>query len=126
MTKVAGLDQLSVINQKVVGEGEVLPQVVLKDGSQVQTGTVATMLHNIELYNAGQRGQIEEELKIAIPTLIKVGLFDLFEVDEWIKEQMQAVHLLECTLRLIYNKKNKRIIKRDYAKFNVPCMSSTT
>ncbi|MEX7540266.1 hypothetical protein AB0862_004120, partial [Acinetobacter baumannii] len=25
MTKVAGLDQLSVINQKVVGEGEVLP-----------------------------------------------------------------------------------------------------
>ncbi len=32
MTKVAGLDQLSVINQKVVGEGEVLPQVVLKDG----------------------------------------------------------------------------------------------
>lgn len=85
MTKVAGLDQLSVINQKVVGEGEVLPQVVLKDGSQVQTGTVATMLHNIELYNAGQRGQIEEELKIAIPTLVKVGLFDLFEVDEWIK-----------------------------------------
>ncbi|RDM07658.1 hypothetical protein, partial [Acinetobacter baumannii] len=84
MTKVAGLDQLSVINQKVVGEGEVLPQVVLKDGSQVQTGTVATMLHNIELYNAGERGQIEEELKIAIPTLIKVGLFDLFEVDEWI------------------------------------------
>jgi len=86
MTKVAGLDQLSVINQKVVGEGEVLPQVVLKDGSQVQTGTVATMLHNIELYNAGQRGQIEEELKIAIPTLVKVGLFDLFQVDEWINE----------------------------------------
>jgi len=85
MTKVAGLDQLSVINQKVVGEGEVLPQVVLKDGSQVQTGTVATMLHNIELYNAGQRGQIEEELKIAIPTLVKVGLFNLFQVDEWIK-----------------------------------------
>ena len=80
MTKVAGLDQLSVINQKVVGEGEVLPQVVLKDGSQVQTGTVATMLHNIELYNAGQRGQIEEELKIAIPTLVKVGLFDLFNL----------------------------------------------
>lgn len=84
MTKAVGLDQLSVINQKVVSDGEVLPQVVLKDGSQVQTGTVATMLHNIDLYNAGQRGQIEEELKIAIPTLIKIGLFDLFEVDEWI------------------------------------------
>lgn len=123
MTKVAGLDQLSVINQKVVGEGEVLPQVVLKDGSQVQTGTVATMLHNIELYNAGERGQIEEELKIAIPTLIKVGLFDLFEVDEWIKGTNAG---RTCTLRLIYNKKNKRIIKRDYAKFNVSCVSSTT
>ncbi|MDK4793480.1 MULTISPECIES: DUF7709 family protein [Acinetobacter] len=84
MTKVVGLDQLSVINQKVVSDGEVLPQVVLKDGSKVQTGTVATMLHNIDLYNAGQRGQIEEELKIAIPTLIKIGLFDLFDVDEWI------------------------------------------
>ncbi|OCZ63257.1 DUF7709 family protein [Acinetobacter seifertii] len=84
MTKVVGLDQLSVINQKVVSDGEILPQVVLKDGSKVQTGTVATMLHNIDLYNAGQRGQIEEELKIAIPTLIKIGLFDLFDVDEWI------------------------------------------
>ena len=84
MTKVVGLDQLSVINQKVVSDGEVLPQVVLKDGSKVQTGTVATMLYNIDLYNAGQRGQIEEELKIAIPTLIKIGLFDLFDVDEWI------------------------------------------
>jgi len=84
MTKVVGLDQLSVINQKVVSDGQVLPQVVLKDGSQVQTGTVATMLYNIDLYNAGQRGQIEEELKIAVPTLIKIGLFDLFEIDEWI------------------------------------------
>ena len=80
---------------------------MLKDGSQVQTGTVATMLHNIELYNAGQRGQIEEELKIAIPTLVKVGLFDLFEVDEWIKGTNAVVHLLECMLRLIYNKRTR-------------------
>ncbi|EEH67316.1 hypothetical protein HMPREF0023_3137, partial [Acinetobacter sp. ATCC 27244] len=46
MTIVNGTHELSEINQKVVQEGEVLPQVRLKDGSKVQTGTVATMLHN--------------------------------------------------------------------------------
>ncbi len=85
MTIVNGTHELSEINQKVVQEGEVLPQVRLKDGSQVQTGTVATMLHNINLYNAGIRGEVEAELECAIPTLVKVGLFDLFSVDEWIK-----------------------------------------
>lgn len=77
-------EQLGAINQKVVADGENLPAVTLKDGSKVQTGTVATMLHNIELYNAGQRGMIEKELELAIPTLIKVGLFDLFSPDEWV------------------------------------------
>ncbi|MEI8595269.1 DUF7709 family protein [Photobacterium sp. Hal280] len=75
--------QLGAINQKVVADGETLPAVTLKDGSKVQTGTVATMLHNIALYNAGQRGAIEKELTLAIPTLIKIGLFDLFSPDEW-------------------------------------------
>lgn len=76
-------EQLGSINRKVVAEGENLPAVKLKDGSTVQTGTVATMLHNIELYNAGQRGEVERELVLAIPTLVKVGLFDLFDPDEW-------------------------------------------
>ena len=84
MTIVNGTHELSEINQKVVQEGEVLPQVRLKDGSKVQTGTVATMLHNINLYNAGVRGEVEAELECAIPTLVKVGLFDLFSVEEWI------------------------------------------
>ena len=48
---------------------DALPAVTLKDGSRVQTGTVATMLYNIALYNAGERGAVEEELKMAIPTL---------------------------------------------------------
>ncbi|MCJ0829913.1 hypothetical protein MN869_15825 [Acinetobacter sp. NIPH1876] len=84
MSTITGTQQLSEINQKVVQEGEVLPQVTLKDGSRVQTGTVATMLHNINLYNAGVRGAVEEELILAVPTLFKVGMFDLFSVDEWI------------------------------------------
>ncbi|RLZ07314.1 hypothetical protein EAH57_13745 [Acinetobacter sp. 2JN-4] len=84
MSTINGTHELSEINQKVVQDGEVLPQVRLKDGSQVQTGTVATMLHNIGLYNAGARGEVEQELVFAIPTLVKVGLFDLFTVEEWI------------------------------------------
>lgn len=77
-------DSLQQINQKIIAKGETLPIVKLKDGSQVQTGTVATMLYNIGLYNAGMRGQIEEELVLSIPTLLKVGLFDLFPPDAWI------------------------------------------
>ena len=84
MTTIIGTQELAEINQKVVQDGEVLPQVKLKDGSGVQTGTVATMLHNINLYNAGVRGGVEEELILAVPTLFKVGMFDLFSADEWI------------------------------------------
>jgi len=75
---------LSVINQKILAEGEQLPLIKLKNGSSVQTGTIATMLHNIKLYNAGERGNIEDQLEASIPTLIKVGLFDLFGIKEWI------------------------------------------
>lgn len=77
-------ENLARINQKTLAVGESLPSVVLRDGTRVQTGTVATMLHNIELCNSGERGEAEEELRLAIPTLFKVGLFDLFPPQEWI------------------------------------------
>lgn len=76
---------LSEINKKIIAEGEQLPLVQLKDGAFVQTGTVATMLHNIKLYNSGERATVEQELLASIPTLIKVGLFDLFDTEEWIR-----------------------------------------
>lgn len=82
MNKIQGTEQLANINKKVVEDGQNLPSVKLKDGSTVQTGTVATMLHNIQLYNSGERGAIEDELILAIPTLFKVGLFDLFPINE--------------------------------------------
>lgn len=82
--KVAHSDKLGDINRKILAEGEELPSVRLKDGTKVQTGTVATMLHNIRLYNQGERGAVENELELAIPTLFKVGLFDLFSPEEWI------------------------------------------
>jgi hypothetical protein len=75
---------LAAVNAKIIADGEVLPAVKMKDGTRVQTGTVATMLHNVGLYNAGERGAVEQELKLAVPTLIKVGLFDLFPAGEWI------------------------------------------
>ena len=83
MTKPKHNDPLKKVNQKIIAEGESLPAVTLKDGSRVQTGTVATMLHNIKLYDAGERGEIERELELSIPTLFKVGLFDLFSPEEW-------------------------------------------
>ena len=76
--------ELSRVNQKITDGAAALPAVTLKDGSRVQTGTVATMLYNIALYNAGERGAVEEELKMAIPTLFKVGLFELFAPQQWI------------------------------------------
>lgn len=78
---------LGEINKKILLEGEELPIVTLKDGESVQTGTVATMLHNLRRYNDGERGSIEQELKIALPTLIKIGLFELFSPEEWLTEK---------------------------------------
>lgn len=83
--EVQNTSELSEINMKVLAEGESLPAVKLKDGSKVQTGTVATMLHNISLYNSGQREGVERELLLSVPTLIKVGLFDLFPPEDWIE-----------------------------------------
>ncbi len=76
---------LACINRKILADGQSLPAVTLKDGSRVQTGTVATMLHNIALYNAGERGDVERELEAAVPTVARVGLFELFPPSMWIE-----------------------------------------
>jgi hypothetical protein len=76
-------EQLAGINQKILAEGASLPRVQLQDGSMVHTGTVAAMLYNVQRYNQGQRGSVERELELAVPTLFKVGLFELFTPQEW-------------------------------------------
>ncbi|AUH49916.1 hypothetical protein CXB49_03240 [Chromobacterium sp. ATCC 53434] len=83
MKPVEHTRDLSEINRKVIADGETLPAVRLRDGSMVQTGTVATMLVNIAAYNRGERGEIEQQLELAVPTLFKVGLFELFRPEEW-------------------------------------------
>ena len=80
----ANTTELQSVNQKILADGQSLPTVKLKDGSKVQTGTVATMLHNVVLYNDGERGEVERELELSVPTLAKVGLFELFTPSEWI------------------------------------------
>ncbi len=82
-TAVENTEQLADINQRILAPGESLPAVKLQDGSTVQTGTVAMMLHNVAAYNRGERGAVERELELSIPTLIKVGLLDLFSPQEW-------------------------------------------
>lgn len=82
--KIQHTEELALINKKILTDGESLPSVKLSDGTAVQTGTVAAMLHNVNLYNNGERGAVEDELRKAVPTLIKVGLFDLFLPKEWI------------------------------------------
>lgn len=87
----AGTAALADINRTVVAAGETLPVVILADGSRVQTGTVATLLRTIADYDAaviaGAGGAaletLESRLAAAVPTLLHIGLFDLFPPAEW-------------------------------------------
>lgn len=80
------VDQIAAMNQKIMANGEQLPVIQLQDGSRVPTGTVATLLYNIALYNQQPTAQLEDELKLPLPILFKLGLFDLFPPQEWLSE----------------------------------------
>jgi hypothetical protein len=66
--------ELSRVNQKITDGAADLPAVTLKDGSRVQTGTVATMLYNIALYNAGERGAVEARAEDGDPHAVQGGV----------------------------------------------------
>lgn len=83
---------LAQVNQKILAQGEVLPGVTLKDGSRVQTGTVAAMVMNVELFNRGE--DVGDELEAAVPTLVNAGLFRLFSPEEWFAGDNRARHFL--------------------------------
>jgi hypothetical protein len=74
MSTPENTEELREINQKILAPGGSLLALELRDGSRVQTGTVATTLHNVALYNSGARGLVEREFELAVPTLVKVGL----------------------------------------------------
>lgn len=84
-------DSLQDINNKTLGTtAKSFPIVTLPNGDKLPTGTVGALLVNIKAYDAGdeeQRKALEPAIKAAIPVLRKVGMFDLFQEDEWIQGQ---------------------------------------
>lgn len=87
----AGTEALADINRSVVATGQVLPVVTLADGTRVQTGTVATLLRTVAAYDAAVAANaapvvledLESRLAAAVPTLLHIGMFDLFSPAEW-------------------------------------------
>ncbi|KAF2964678.1 hypothetical protein GQX73_g8901 [Xylaria multiplex] len=86
----SGGTALSDMNSATLGAK--FPEIALPDGSKVQTGTVGALLVNIRTYNtahaagdADKMRALETGFKAALPLLDKVGLFDLFTPDEWIR-----------------------------------------
>lgn len=53
--------------------------------SVMQADPLAVLLLNIERYNLGERGDVEQQLALAVPTLVKIGLFNVFSPSEWIR-----------------------------------------
>lgn len=74
---------LARVNQKIQAAGETLPHATQQDSHPVPNDLVAALLHNLALYNAGTRGEVERELELAIPSLVKMGLVGLFSPEEW-------------------------------------------
>lgn len=81
-------DDLQSINNKTLGTAsKSFPIVTLPNGEKLPTGTVGALLVNIKAYDAGDestRAALEPVIRAAVPTLEKVGMFDLFTPDEWI------------------------------------------
>lgn len=52
------------------------------------------MLVNILMFNKSQSIETEQKLKLAVPMLIKLGMFDLFSVEEWISDENSGRRLV--------------------------------
>lgn len=80
-------EELQASNNKTLGTAAgVFPIVTLPDGRKVPTGTVGALLANIKLYDesdATDRATLKEAIRSAIPTLYKVGMFDIFPPEDW-------------------------------------------
>ncbi len=89
---------LAAINQKILAAGESLPQVRLSNGELVQTGTFATLIHNIKLYDqqvsTAAAPELARQIIAALPTLAKIGLFELFPAPAWQDPQSPGKRLI--------------------------------
>jgi hypothetical protein len=50
-----------------------------------QGAIIAALLRNIERFNQGERGEVEQQLAQAVPMLAQIGLFELFSPGEWVR-----------------------------------------
>ncbi|KAJ5095268.1 hypothetical protein N7532_007559 [Penicillium argentinense] len=87
-------EALQETNNKALGTAAgTFPIVTLPDGRKVPTGTVGALLVNIKAFDEGfdegseeDRVRLELAIRSAIPTLHKIGMFDLFAPDEWFSQ----------------------------------------
>ncbi|KAI0172176.1 hypothetical protein GGR52DRAFT_573318 [Hypoxylon sp. FL1284] len=82
--------KLASLNSATLGAE--MPQITLPDGSKVQTGTMGALLINIRAYNEAHKAQdkdkmvlLETAMRASVPLLDKVGMFDLFGPEDWIR-----------------------------------------
>ncbi len=47
--------------------------------------SIGLLFSNIERYNRGERGDVEQQLAQLVPVLAKIGWFDLFSPAEWVR-----------------------------------------
>jgi len=84
-------ESLQETNNKTLGTAAgTFPVITLPDGRKVPTGTVGALMVNVKAYDAADdtsRIELESAIRSAIPTLHKVGMFDLFAPEEWISNR---------------------------------------
>jgi len=85
---------LAATNQKLGA----FPVVTMANGQKVPTGTVGTLLYNIKAYNTSssneEKEKLEKEIKSAVPVLGKIGFFELFSTDEWVRGESEGRRLV--------------------------------
>ena len=71
---------LQQVNNQQLSTAQPFPEVTLPDGSRVQPGTFGACLANIRRYNQGERGEVEDAIRLALLKLVSLpyGRLDLF------------------------------------------------
>lgn len=91
-------ESLQETNNKTLGTtAGAFPIVTLPDGRNLPTGTVGALLVNIKSYDEAteeQRAELEPAIQSAIPTLVKIGMFNLFTPQKWASQRSPARSLV--------------------------------
>ena len=72
-------------SQQTAACADDLASAGVADSCVSQGNPVAALLRNIERFNQGERGLVEQQLAEAVPLLVQTGLFELFSPTEWVR-----------------------------------------